>query len=658
MSRVKQKKQQHKDRPDAGATPSESRRSALRTQVIPAAVLVVAVVLAYVPAMDGDYIWDDPRYVSENPLLPAADGLQRIWVDIGATVQYYPLVFTTFWFEYRLWKLDTTGYHVVNILLHAISAVLLWFVLRRLRVPGAWLAAAFFALHPVQVESVAWITERKNVLAGFFYLAAALAYLHFEPVADVTGALRRRWRFYALASLLFLGALFSKTVTCSLPAAILLLVWWRCGRLRLRFVAPLVPWFAAGAVMARVTTWIEANNVRSVGRDWDLSLVDRVLVAGRALWFYVQKLLVPVKLTFNYPRWEIDAGNWWQYLFPVAALGLVLVLWARRERLGRAPLLAALFFGGTALPALGFTDVYPMRYSYVADHFVYLAVIGPLTLIAAWLAGRLAATPLRAVGAILVVLLAGLTANQARIYENRQTLWLDTLAKNPSSFLAHNNLGTIDLDYRAVDRAIGHFQAAVRLKPDFYEAQSNLGRALAAKGRLAEGEVHCSEAVRLKPDYADARYNLAIVLAKQQKFAAATAQYEEILRLRPNQAMAHNNLANVLAQQQRFAEAVVHYRAAVNLRPGYALAWRNLGLALSAGGEGDAAVDAYRQALRLQPGDPVSHANLAELLAQRGDRDGAIRELRAALRIDPNLAAARQALAVLEAEAAAAAGGD
>jgi tetratricopeptide (TPR) repeat protein len=641
-------------------------RTSLSTMVIPAAVIVVAVMLAYLPALQGDFIWDDPKYVSENPILRDPDGLSRIWTELGATVQYYPLVFTAFWLEYRIWGLDTFGYHLINVLLHAASSILLWRVLRRLSVPGAWLAATIFALHPLQVESVAWISERKNVLAGFFYLAAALSYLHFEPRDFHPVLERRRWKLYLLALGFFLAALFSKTVSCSLPAAILLLVWWKRGRISLPRLAPLIPMFIVGGALASVTAWMEKNNVRTAGADWDFSWLERCLIAGRALWFYIGKLLLPINLTFNYPHWQIDTAVWWQYLFPLTAVALVVVLWVMRKRIGRAPLIAALFYGGTILPALGFTNTYPMRYSFVADHFQYVACIGPITLAAALLTAKLVlrqrdsagrhrtgdgpALPgsFLGVAAVVVVMLVVLSSSQARIYENRQTLWKDTLKKNPASFLGHNNLGTIYETQRRKDLAFRHFRDAIRIKPDFHEAQSNLGRIYLEKGMFTEAVVHCTEAVRLKPDSFEAHYNLANALAQEGDFPSAVEHYERATTLRPQNAMVHNNLANVLAQMGRYPDAVLHYREAIALQSDYVLAHRNLGLALAAQGDIQGAISSYRLTLQLQPEDAMTHYNLGELLDKQGDREGAEREYRTTLRIDPRHEPARRALEALQ----------
>ncbi len=663
MSARTKKRSPARDQPPAKTVSSRQLSPDLTRILLPAAVIVFAVLLAYLPAMRGSYIWDDPRYVSENPLLRSADGLQRIWTDLGATVQYYPMVFTTFWIEYRIWQLDPTGYHVTNIILHAITAVMLWFVLRRLSVPGAWLAAAIFALHPIQVESVAWITERKNILSATFYMTSLFFYLGFEPIGRPENPkVARRWLFYAISFVLFMGALFSKTVTCSLPAAILLLIWWQRGRITRPDVLPLIPFFVAGAIMARVTTYMEKTYVHAEGADWVFSALDRILIAGRALWFYIWKLILPVNLTFNYPRWQIDTSIWWQYLFPLAAVAVVVVLWIMRKRIGRGPLVVALFYGGTLLPALGFTNTYPMRYSFVADHFQYLAGIGPIVLASALLVtavlsrrpalahrergtrDRSVPTSLYAIGGVLLAVLIVATSSQAEIYKNRQTLWTDTLEKNPDSFLAHNNLATIYLDAGRADLAVGHLEAAVRIKPDFHEAHSNLGRALNKMGNTERAEFHCAEAVRLKPDSREAQYNLANTLARQGKIDEAIEHYEIVLQLGPDMAMAHNNLAIALSQAKRYDDAVPHFHEAIRLMPDYALARRNLGLTLAELGRDDEAIATYRHALRLQPNDSFAQFNLGELLEQKGDADGAIRAYRAALRLNPDLKPAREAL--------------
>ena len=295
-----------------------------------AALLFCATLFAYWPALQGDLLWDDTAHLTQ-PELQSLHGLGRIWFDLGSTQQYYPLLHSAFWIEHRIWGDALLGYHLTNITLHALSAFLVVMIVRRLSLPGAWLAGFVFALHPVCVEAVAWISEQKSTLSGVFYLASALTYLRFDET--------RRRPHYVLAFGLFLLALLTKTVTATLPAALLVVLWWQRGRLAWRRdVLPLVTWTALGASAGLFTAWVEKTYVGARGNDFALSFLDRFLVAGRAIWFYGGKVVWPANLIFSYPRWKIDPQVWWQYLFPagVVALVVVLCLLARRSR-GRWP---------------------------------------------------------------------------------------------------------------------------------------------------------------------------------------------------------------------------------------------------------------------------------------------------------------------------------
>ena len=566
-----------------------------KTWTILAAVAVMAMTMAaYVPAMGGGFVWDDDSYVTANAVLRAGDGLQRIWLDRTATPQYYPLVFSTFWAEYRLWELSPLGYHLVNAVLHGLGAVLLWLVLRRLSVPGAWAAAAIFALHPVQVESVAWITERKNVLSGVFYLGAGLAYLRFCGLGASPAGGLRDWRFYPPALLLFACALLSKSVTCSLPAAILLVVWWKRGSLGWRDVVPLVPMFVLGAALAANTVWMERHHVGAAGPEWALPFAHRWLIAGRAVWFYAAKLLWPAQLTFIYPRWEVDAGCWWQWGFPVSAGAVVAALWLARHRLGRGPLVAVLFFGGTLVPALGFIDIFPFRYSFVADHFQYLASAGlialPVALAATVLgwAGRSSPAGVESGGAwsarklVGVVLTGGafgvlgvLTWNQGQAYRAPDALWRDTLAKNPSAWIAHAHLARSCEERGQVRQALDHYARAVALAPGSVEVRGGLGVLLLRLGRVAEAVEHLVEAKRLRPDLAAVRHNLAGARVRQGRVDEAMAELGEALRLEPSPDR-HFLLGNLLSRQGRLEEAIAEYRAALRMAPNHGGAARGL----------------------------------------------------------------------------------
>ncbi len=365
----------------------------LRGRGLPAwqgGLIVLLVFLAYLPALHGGFVWDDDAWTTNlSALFQDPSGLRSIWLRPTALQQYYPLSGTTFWLDYQLWEFWTTPYHVENVLLHALAALLFWRLLLRLRVPGAWLASALFALHPVMVESVAWITERKNVLSLVFYLGAWLAYGRYAryaesaasgrwpvtgpekatPVTDSSGITRLPVEalanaghpslFYGLAFLLFLGALLAKTTTFSLPAAILLIGWWQRGQIRWRAdVLPTLPFFALALGLCALTAWLEKHHVGAQGSDFTLTFPQRCLVAGRAFWFYLGKLFWPADLCFVYPRWQPDPGVWWQWLFPATAIGSLFTLWLARGRIGRGPATALFYFVGTLFPVLGFMNVY------------------------------------------------------------------------------------------------------------------------------------------------------------------------------------------------------------------------------------------------------------------------------------------------------------
>ena len=570
-------------------------------------LLFCATLVAYWPAIQGGLLWDDEGHVT-RPDLQSLHGLWRIWFDLGATQQYYPVLHSAFWIEHRLWGGATLGYHLTNIALHSISAFLLVLIVRRLAMPRAWLAGFLFALHPVCVEAVAWISEQKSTLSGVFYLGAALAYLHFDGT-------RRKSR-YLVALGLFVLALLSKTVTATLPAALLVLLWWQRGRLEWkRDVLPLVPWFAVGVPAGLFTAWVERTYIGAHGADFALTPVQHILLAGRDLWFYFGELLWPGDLTFSYRHWALDPHTWWQDLFPagilLATIGLVMT--ARRSR---GPLASFLIFAGTLFPVLGFLHVFPFRYSWVADHFQYLASVGILAP-AAWLLAKVRHI---AVPVVVLAVLGLLTVRQSAMYTDSETLYRETLARNPDSFLAHNNLGLILFARRRMPEAVAEYQAALRIKPDYTEAHFNLGAALAQMpGRL--------------PD--------------------SIAQFEAALHDRPDLAEVHANLANALSLMPgRMNDAIAEYRAALRIRPDYASAHSNLGAALAEmPGRLPDAIAEYQAALRINPDMAEVHFNLAQALSQMpGRASDAIAEYEAALRLRPDLEAARQSIQQLRSQ--------
>ena len=524
-------------------------------------VLAAMAVAVYLPATRCGYIWDDDAYILENKTLRSAGGLWAIWTQPQSIPQYYPLVHTSFWLQLRLQGADITkpddaaraagGFHIVNILLHAGAAVLLWRLLRALGVGGAWLAGALLAVHPVCVESVAWITERKNTLSMLLTLGAAMAYVRYAGLA-VGAAARHPRRAYAVSLVLLGMALLSKTTACVLPVALLAVLWWKRGKVTRRDLAGLAPMAAMGLLAGLVTVYLERTHVGASGQEWALGAAGRVLVAGRALWFYACKLAWPAKLVFIYPRWTIDASAWWQWLMPAGAAAVVAALWLLRGRIGRGPLAAVLIFIAALGPALGFVNVYPMRYSFVADHFQYMACPALLALAAAGAAkvagqlkGRWRAAGLAVAGAVLAGL-GWLTVAQQAGYHDAQTLWTVTLQANPDAWMAHINLANLLYEQGKLEESLAHHRRAVQLNPQDAKGQANLASALFVWGDLAGSAEHSREAVRLDEGYAAGHANLAKTLLGIGDVDGARPELARAIELDPQ-----------LAQSQRAAKAAL-----------------------------------------------------------------------------------------------------
>jgi protein O-mannosyl-transferase len=616
-----------------------------------ALALILIALLLYRPAWHGQPVWDDDAHIT-HPVLRSWHGLVQIWTQIGATQQYYPLVHTAFWIEQKLWDDSFLGYHLVNILLHGASAIVLLQILLRLKIPGAWLGAALFALHPVQVESVAWISELKNTLSGAFFFCSILVYLRFDE---------RRTAFSYVGSLvLFILGLLCKTAIAPLPAIIAVIVWWKRERIRLRHdLLPVMPFFVLGLLAGSFTALFERIFVGAAGSEFQLSILQRCLIAGRDFWFYLFKLVWPAKLTFIYPRWSVSGAVWWQYLFPIGMLLVLAYAWHLRSR-SRGLLAATLIFLGLLLPALGFIDVFPFLYSFVADHFQYLACAAPLTLFATGLTvglDRLAPAAKKFLGpAVSVCLLSALgllSWRQAHDYRDVETLWRTTIARNPSCWMAYSNLGSFLSGMGLTDEAIQNFRRALELRPEQTKDRNNLGKALLQQGRFTEGMKefqaalrispndpvtennigaaylqkddvenaldHLRKAVREGPRNADAYINFGNALLKKRDFDAAIAAYSATLELPFDQAESHYSIANALRQKGENGDAILHYQLAIQLRPDYVDAHNNLANALRQQERIGEAIQEYQAALKYRPQFLLAQNNLAWILATAAD---------------------------------------
>src|SRR6266481_5311462 len=586
-----------------------------RTRACVFGLLLAAItIFAYRPAWNGGFLWDDDDYIIKNYLLTASDGLQRIWFSLDSPSQYFPLVYTTFRIERALWDLNPSGYHWVNLLLHVANALLVWRLLARLNVPGAWLAGAIFALHPVQVESVAWITERKNVLMGFFFLLTLLAW-----VAFLDEKTKRPWLYYGLALILYLLALSAKTTACTLPVALFLILWLQKKRISWERIFQINPFFVLGIASGLLAIWWERYHQGTSRAIFTfLSPTERLLVASRAIWFYLSKLAWPSNLTFIYPRWDIAPTHLLNYVWLLAGVIACGAIYFLRRCVGRSVEVAAGFFVATLSPVLGFIMLYTFRYTFVADHYQYLACIGPIVLASAGLvnladAFKTSRTLILSAALCVVALLAILTWRQAAMYGNIETLWRTILSRNPSCWMAHNNLGIVLFEKGQLDDAIAHYQTTLQMQPNFWDADYNLGTALLGKGYVDEAIFYCDKAVRMQPNDPDAQVALA----------------------------------NALVQKRRIDDAIVHYQKAVAIRPDYFLARYGLGHALLETGKLDAAIEHSRAALLIQPNNADCHTILAVALDEKGQFAEAIEHYEKALEISPQSVSALNNLAWL-----------
>ncbi len=607
-----------------------------RRKVLAAGCLFLLILAAYLPVFRAGFVWDDDSWVWANPHVRGERPILRVWHTDEAPGQNYPLTSTFFWAQARLWGFGPFGYHLLNVLLHSADAALLWLVLRRLKLRGAWLAAAFFGLHPINVESVAWVTEAKNVLSAFFLLLSLLAFLRWAEGG------RRGW--YPASLALYLLALSAKTFVAVFPFALFVLRWYRGERLGRRTVAAVSPFLLLSLIAGAYTWRLEVVHVGARGEAWALSFAERLLVAGRAFWFYLAQIVFPARLSFVYPRWEISTGAASAWLFPGLAAALFALLWLLR-RARRGPLAAAALYAVLLAPSLGFVSFFAQIYSFVADHYAYLASAAPLAA-AAWLVRGLPARFVRPAGAALLAVLFFLTARQAGRYRSSQILFRDVLEKNPSCWLARNNLANELFAEGKTEEALAELAAALSARPGDPRILSNLGHALLRTGRIGEAEQRLREAITADPAFAPARHLLGLLFFEGGRPEEAIREYEEAVRLDPRNGEALNDLAEALIARGRTAEAAPYLERAIRLRPAYPEAHNNRGIAFSRMGLLEAAIREYDEAIRLRPDYAEAHYNAGIDLDGLGRLAEAEERYRRALEIRPSYAEAHANLGV------------
>jgi tetratricopeptide (TPR) repeat protein len=650
-----------------------------------ALLLIAFVFVAYAHVFRADFIWDDESHLTQNPCVVGPLGLKEIWTTTQAV--YYPLVLTTFWALHKFVGLNPLPYHALNVLLHAVSAILLWRVLRLLQVRGAWLGAVLWALHPVMVQSVAWVTELKNTQSSVFYLLSILFFLNWEDQGRAVSRPSqrrigdRRSLVFGLSLLFFLLATLSKPSVVMLPFVLALCVWWLRGRIRWRDTLALAPFALISVVASAWTIWEQRFHARAVGPDWVQTFPERLIIAGKAIWFYLGKLVWPHPLIFIYPRWHVDSSKVVAYLPLLAAIAGLVALWFIHAKWGRALFFAAACYVVSLFPVLGFFSVYFFRYSFVSDHFQYLASMGPLALAGAGIAtllGPFLETPDQFVShpdtvprsgssiaiprrrlvlsaglcGILLVSLGFLTWRQTAQYHNLFALYTATLQKNPRCWMAHYNLGIVLSEQGEADQAIDHYRRAVALRPDYAEAHYNLGRLLVEHGQLADAIAHYERAAAINPADAEAQNNLGVTLFGIGRTDDAIAHYQKALEIRPDYAEASCNLANALIAKDDFDGAIARYRACLTTIPDQEEAQYNLASALLRTGRTDEAIVEYQKVLQIHPESADAHANLGIAWLAKGRAGDAMTEYTKALQISPENLAALSNLAWLLATSA------
>jgi tetratricopeptide (TPR) repeat protein len=542
--------------------------------------LIGSVILTYSPIWQAGFIWDDDAVLTANPCIVGPLGFKEIWTTSAADI--CPLVLTTFGIEHALWGLAPLPFHLVNVLLHGASAVLLWRVLRSLRVQGAWLGAALWALHPVEVESVAWITEMKNTESGLFFLLSILFFAKWLRAKEPDERTVIGWN-YALTLLFAALAMASKSSTVILPVVLCLCAWWLDGRWNWRTAVRVFPVFLMSIAAGVLSIWTQGLQLATMtDPQWARTWPQRLAAAGDAVWFYLGKLLWPHPLIVIYPRWQIDGGQWASYLPLLTILAVSTFFWLRRERWFRAYFFSFAYFTMALLPVLGLIDSPIFRYSLVFDHFQYLASIGPLALAGTglvWFANFV--IPKKpwfhsALCAELLLILGMASWQRTRIYASQETLWTETLTENPKSWLAQNTVGLIFFSRGQWDEAVTQFQNVLQIYPNFADAHCNLGSALFQRGQPEEGVAQFQKALEINPNLLEAHSNLGSIFLQKGRLNEAIVQYQEALEINPSSCPTHYNLGNALWQEGQLEKAIMQFQETLRLNPDFAAAQDSL----------------------------------------------------------------------------------
>jgi len=610
------------------------------------AAIALLTFFVYFPSLTNGFIWDDDDYITNNFSIQKAEGLKEIWFSYK-TPQYYPVVFSSFWLEHKLWGLNPTGYRAINLVFHVFNALLIYVILFKLYRPLALPAALIFALHPVQVETVAWITERKNIYSAFFYLFATFFYIRFYD--------SHQKKDYCLSLLSFTFALLSKSISVTFVIVPLLIRWWQGQKFRKLDFIQLTPFVLLGFLAGLNTVYLEIVRVGAKGSSWSLPLLGKIVLPGKIILFYLYKLVFPSELIFFYPRWSIDPSVLWQWL-PSVCVALTLgLLYYFRARIGRAAFALFLCFAASLFPALGFFNVYPMIYSYVADHFQYIASISMIIFLCAaagFIAKRMVferfafAPKARQIvfisALVLIVSILGFKSySYSKAFESRETLFMDVIQKNPRAWMAHNNLGMVYISKGKISKAFDQFQETLKIKPKDCTALNNLGNIYKAQGLWEKARTAYETCLVADPDYATAYNNLGLVNVHSGDLQQARELFEKAAALDPMAHNTHLNLGLLYLQQKEYDRSMVHYDKAIAIHPYYVEAYLQMGLLYAQTGRKTEAREAFEKVLEIDPDNFHAHNNLGILYSRDGQVEAASVQFREAVKLNPKFLQAR-----------------
>ena len=639
----------------------QKNKVADRTNWLAPITILLLAILAYLPAMHAGFIWDDTLLIGDNAALKSANGLHTIWIT-QLMGDNWPVTATSFWLEWRLWGMNASGYHVINIILHGLNAVLLWQVLRRLNIKGAWAAGLLFAVHPVCTASVAWISERKNTLSLFFMLVSFLFYLRADS--------RLKWLFISLVA--FALALLSKSSVVGFPVILLLCAWWQNQKIARQDIIRTLPFFALSLGMAWLTIFAQHRAMNQRAIDLGDPLLTRLLGGTWAIWFYLGKILWPQNLTMIYPRWVINSNAFITWLPVIFLIVLILACWKCRKTWGRAGLCVITYFLIALAPVLGLINMAYFNISRVSDHLQYLAVPGILAFLAAtgaYLLAKFGERIQAAVTIVVTLILASLTWHRSTTFIMPETLWADNIQKNPGAWRVHNSLGAEFFRNGKTEQAMHEYREALRIAPEAGDAHYNLGNALYRLGqreqavaefttaaqlgsetfnannnagialtelnRWDEAVAHYQAAIQEKESFTEAHRNLAVAYLHLQKYDAAQKEFETVLQYDPANTSAHDGLAAVLETKGNTADALALFQKSVQQNPENSGGYHNIGIILVKQGNLTEAVAQFQKSLAINPNDSSTHADLADAFVRLGQIPEAKAQFEEALKLNP-----------------------